>query len=118
VHQLISTVKCTVDKETTFAEIIRALFPMGSMTGAPKIAAMQLIEKYEHTQRGLFSGCVGYITPKGNFDFNVVIRSILYNKENKYISIQTGSAITIDADAESEYEECKLKAMAMINALK
>ncbi|QQR98451.1 MAG: anthranilate synthase component I family protein [Sphingobacteriales bacterium] len=118
VHQLISTVKCTVDKETTFAEIIRALFPMGSMTGAPKIAAMQLIEKYEHTQRGLFSGCVGYITPKGNFDFNVVIRSILYNKENKYICIQTGSAITIDADAESEYEECKLKAMAMINALK
>jgi para-aminobenzoate synthetase component 1 len=118
VHQLISTISCTLENNIKFIDIIQAMFPMGSMTGAPKIAALQLIEKYEMTRRGLFSGCVGYITPKGNFDFNVVIRSIFYNEKNKNISIQTGSAITIDADAEKEYDECLLKAEAMFNALK
>ncbi|MFN8296850.1 MAG: anthranilate synthase component I family protein [Chitinophagales bacterium] len=118
VHQMISTITCSIENNLTFSEIIKAVFPMGSMTGAPKIAAMQLIEKYEATKRGLFSGAVGYITPKGNFDFNVVIRSILYNSANKYVSIQAGSAITIDCDAEKEYEECLLKAKAMLEALK
>jgi para-aminobenzoate synthetase component 1 len=118
VHQMISTVTCNIEQNLSFSEIIKAVFPMGSMTGAPKIAAMQLIEQYEPTKRGLFSGAVGYITPKGNFDFNVVIRSILYNSTNKYISIQAGSAITIDCDAEKEYEECLLKARAMLEALK
>lgn len=118
VHQMISTISCKIENNLSFSEIIKAVFPMGSMTGAPKIAAMQLIEKYEATKRGLFSGAVGYITPKGNFDFNVVIRSILYNQQNKYISIQAGSAITIDCDAEKEYEECLLKAKAMLEALK
>ncbi len=117
VHQMISTITCNIPKNLMFSDIIKATFPMGSMTGAPKIAAMQLIEKYEHTKRGLFSGAVGYITPKGNFDFNVVIRSIFYNEQNKYVSIQTGSAITIDCDAEKEYEECLLKAKAMFEAL-
>ncbi len=117
VHQMISTVTCTIPQNLSFSEIIRAVFPMGSMTGAPKIAAMQLIEQYEPTKRGLFSGAVGYMTPKGNFDFNVVIRSILYNEQNQYISIQAGSAITIDCDAEREYEECLLKAKAMLEAL-
>ncbi len=117
VHQMISTITCNIPKNLAFSDIIKAIFPMGSMTGAPKIAAMQLIEQYEHTKRGLFSGAVGYITPKGNFDFNVVIRSILYNEQNKYVSIQTGSAITIDCDAEKEYEECLLKAKAMLEAL-
>jgi len=117
VHQMISTITCNIPKNIAFSDIIKAIFPMGSMTGAPKIAAMQLIEQYEHTKRGLFSGAVGYITPKGNFDFNVVIRSILYNEQNKYVSIQTGSAITIDCDAEKEYEECLLKAKAMLEAL-
>jgi para-aminobenzoate synthetase component 1 len=110
VHQMISTITCNIEQNLSFSEIIKAVFPMGSMTGAPKIAAMQLIEQYEPTKRGLFSGAVGYITPKGNFDFNVVIRSILYNSTNNYISIQAGSAITIDCDAEKEYEECLLKA--------
>ncbi len=117
VHQMISTITCNIPQNLTFSDIIRAVFPMGSMTGAPKIAAMRLIEQYESTKRGLFSGAVGYITPKGNFDFNVVIRSILYNSTNKYISIQAGSAITIDCDAEKEYEECLLKAKAMLEAL-
>jgi para-aminobenzoate synthetase component 1 len=118
VHQMISTITCNIEQNLSFSEIIKAVFPMGSMTGAPKIAAMELIEQYEPTKRGLFSGAVGYITPKGNFDFNVVIRSILYNSTNKYISIQAGSAITIDCDAEKEYEECLLKAKAMLEALK
>jgi para-aminobenzoate synthetase component 1 len=118
VHQMISTITCNIEQNLSFSEIIKAVFPMGSMTGAPKIAAMQLIEQYEPTKRGLFSGAVGYITPKGNFDFNVVIRSILYNEQNQYVSIQAGSAITIDCDAENEYEECLLKAKAMLEALK
>lgn len=118
VHQMISTISCKVKPDITFSDIMNAVFPMGSMTGAPKIAAMRLIEKYEMTKRGLYSGCVGYITPKGNFDFNVVIRSILYNEKDKYISIQAGSAITIDCDADKEYEECLLKARAMMEALK
>ncbi|MFN8282292.1 MAG: anthranilate synthase component I family protein [Chitinophagales bacterium] len=118
VHQMISTITCNIKQTLSFSEIIRAVFPMGSMTGAPKIAAMQLIEQYETTKRGLFSGAVGYITPKGNFDFNVVIRSIFYNQKNQYVSIQAGSAITIDCDAEKEYEECLLKAKAMFEALK
>ncbi len=118
VHQMISTISCKIENNLSFAEIMKAVFPMGSMTGAPKISAMQLIEQFESTKRGLFSGAVGYITPKGNFDFNVVIRSILYNAKNKYLSIQAGSAITIDCDAEKEYEECLLKAKAMREALK
>ncbi|MCC6514768.1 MAG: anthranilate synthase component I family protein, partial [Chitinophagales bacterium] len=117
VHQMISTISCRIDSSMSFATILEAVFPMGSMTGAPKLSAMQLIEKYEKTKRGLFSGAVGYITPKGNFDFNVVIRSILYNANLKYISVQAGSAITIDCDAEKEYEECLLKAKAMLEAL-
>lgn len=117
VHQMISTICCDIPAQLTFAEIIQAVFPMGSMTGAPKITALQLIEQYEPMKRGLYSGTVGYITPKGNFDFNVVIRSILYNEKNKYISVQAGSAITIDCDAQMEFEECLLKAKAMLLAL-
>ncbi len=117
VHQMISTISCTISDEQTFTEIIKATFPMGSMTGAPKIAAMQLIEELEPFKRGLYSGAIGYITPEGNFDFNVVIRSILYHKKNKYLSIYAGSAITAESDAESEYEECLLKAKAMLQIL-
>ena len=91
---------------------------MGSMTGAPKVAAMQIIEKYEVTKRGLYSGAVGYFTPIGDFDFNVVIRSILYNKTKKYLSYSVGGAITAKSDSEKEYEECLVKAIAMKKALK
>jgi para-aminobenzoate synthetase component 1 len=90
---------------------------MGSMTGAPKLRVMELIEQYEQTKRGLFSGAVGYITPEGDLDLNVVIRSILYNAENNYLSFQTGSAITFNSVPEKEWEECLLKAKALKTAL-
>lgn len=112
VHQLISTISCTL-KTQSFEKIIKATFPMGSMTGAPKISAMQIAEKYEAAKRGLYSGSVGYITPDNNFDFNVVIRSLQYNSENKYLSYMVGGAITAYSDAEKEYEECLLKASAI-----
>ena len=117
VHQMISTISCTIKEDVDFTEIIRNLFPMGSMTGAPKIRAMQLIEAFEDIKRGLFSGSVGYIAPNGDFDFNVVIRSIFYNAALKYVSIIAGSAITVNADAEKEYEECLLKLEALKKAL-
>ncbi len=117
VHHLISTVVSQVAEGHSPVDIIRTTFPMGSMTGAPKISAMQIIEKLEETKRGLYSGAVGYFTPDGNFDLNVVIRSILYNAENKYVSFSVGSAITSKATPEQEYEECLLKARAMRTVL-
>ena len=117
VHQMISTISGTLLNDISFSEIIKATFPMGSMTGAPKHRVMQLIDKYEKTKRGLFSGSVGYITPQRNFDFNVVIRSIFYNATNKYLNYFVGSGITIYANAESEYEECRLKSSAIEKVL-
>jgi para-aminobenzoate synthetase component 1 len=117
VHQMISTITSTVPHTTSPIEILRTTFPMGSMTGAPKISAMQIIEDLEETKRGLYSGAVGYFTPSGNFDFNVVIRSILYNSENQYLSFSVGSAITSEAIPEKEYQECLLKAKAMFEVL-
>lgn len=117
VHQLISTVSAQVKENINWVDILTATFPMGSMTGAPKIKAMQLIDQYEVTKRGLYSGAVGYITPEGNFDFNVVIRSLLYNAENQLLSFMVGSAITASSDAESEYEECLLKASALLKVI-
>jgi len=113
VHHLISTVVSQPEAGSRPVDVIRTTFPMGSMTGAPKISAMQIIEKLEETRRGLYSGTVGYFTPSGDFDFNVVIRSILYNAERKYVSFSVGSAITAKAGTEAEYEECLLKAKAM-----
>ncbi|MEM0543572.1 anthranilate synthase component I family protein [Flavobacterium sp. j3] len=117
VHQMISTVTSKVENSTSPIEIIRTTFPMGSMTGAPKISAMKIIEELEETKRGLYSGAVGYFTPVGDFDFNVVIRSILYNAQNQYLSFSVGSAITSEAIPEQEYEECLLKAKAMFEVL-
>ncbi|MBO9730427.1 MAG: anthranilate synthase component I family protein [Chitinophaga sp.] len=113
VHHMISTVTAQLPPQQPFTEVLRTAFPMGSMTGAPKIRVMQLIEQYEETRRGLYSGAVGYITPNGDFDFNVVIRSMLYNAANQYLSFQTGSAITFYSDPEKEWEEVLLKAAAM-----
>ena len=118
VHQMISTIVSEVENTTSPVEIIRTTFPMGSMTGAPKISAMQIIETLEETKRGLYSGAVGYFTPSGDFDFNVVIRSILYNAKNEYLSFSVGSAITAQALPEQEYEECLLKAKAMFEVLR
>ena len=103
--------------EFTAVDALQTTFPMGSMTGAPKISAMQIIEANEATKRGLYSGCIGYFTPQNDFDFNVVIRSILYNEANQYVSFSVGSAITNQAMPENEYEECLLKAKAMFEVL-
>ena len=113
VHQMISTVSCEMNDSVHFTDVIKATFPMGSMTGAPKIRAMELAEKYEITKRGLYSGAVGYITPEKDFDFNVVIRSVLYNEKSKYLSFMAGSAITARSEPEKEHKECLLKAKAM-----
>jgi para-aminobenzoate synthetase component I len=117
VHQMISTVIGTVRPEFDNADALRATFPMGSMTGAPKVRAMQLIENYERTRRGLYSGAIGYMTPKGDFDFNVLIRSLLYNQNNRYLSFQVGGAIVADSDAEKEYEECLVKIQGILRTL-
>ena len=117
VHQMISTIIGQLKTGLTWVDCIKSSFPMGSMTGAPKKKVMELIEQYEQTKRGLFSGAIGYVDPNGNFDFNVVIRSLLYNEEGRYLSFQTGSAITFYSNAEMEYEECLLKAQAINSIL-
>jgi para-aminobenzoate synthetase component 1 len=117
VHQMISTVTSKIDSQYSAVDVLKTTFPMGSMTGAPKYAAMKIIEELEETKRGLYSGAVGYFSPDGDFDFNVVIRSILYNQENKYVSFSVGSAITSLSVPEKEYEECLLKAKAMHEVL-
>jgi len=113
VHQLISTVKGTLQKDVQAARAIQQAFPMGSMTGAPKMIVMQLIEQYERSRRGIYSGTVGYVTPGGDFDFNVVIRSLVYNTRSGYLSYHAGGAITYDSVPEKEWDEVMLKARAM-----
>lgn len=117
VHQMVSTVVSEVEASVHPVDIIKSTFPMGSMTGAPKISAMQIIENLEETKRGLYSGAIGYFTPLGDFDFNVVIRSILYNDTNKYVSYSVGGAITSKSNPLNEYEECLVKAKAMRTVL-
>ena len=117
VHQMISTVKGTLKSGIEFQDIVRASFPMGSMTGAPKRRVMELIEQYEKTKRGIFSGALGYINPAKDLDFNVVIRSILYNARDQYLSFLTGSGITFYSDPEKEYDECQWKASAIKKVL-
>ncbi|CAN5228284.1 anthranilate synthase component I family protein [soil metagenome] len=117
VHQMISTITACVENGIPPVEVLRSTFPMGSMTGAPKISAMKIIEALEETKRGLYSGAVGYFDPEGDFDFNVVIRSILYNSSGNYVSFSVGGAITARSVPEKEYEECMLKAEAMRLAL-
>ena len=117
VYQMISTISCEIDPKIHIIDAIKNTFPMGSMTGAPKIKAMELIEQYELSKRGMYSGAFGYISPDGDFDFNVIIRSICYDAMKKYLSFQVGGAITYASDAEKEYDECLLKASAIINTL-
>lgn len=113
VHQLISTISGKLKKDIPFTDAIRTSFPMGSMTGAPKIKVMQLIDQYETSRRELFSGTIGYISPAGDFDFNVIIRSLFYNASSQYLSYHTGGAITYDSDPQKEWEEMRLKAWAL-----
>lgn len=118
VHQMISTISCEMDEKHHFTDVIKKAFPMGSMTGAPKIMATNLIEQFEHTKRGIYSGSVGYITPSGDFDFNVVIRSLQYNAKNQYLSYMVGGAITHNSIPEEEYMECEVKADAIMKVLR
>ncbi|SFD04132.1 aminodeoxychorismate synthase component I [Algibacter pectinivorans] len=117
VHHMISTITSQVDPSTHPVDIIKSTFPMGSMTGAPKLSAMKIIETLEDSKRGIYSGAIGYFTPTGDFDFNVVIRSILYNKTKKNVSYSVGGAITAKSDPLKEYEECLIKAKAMRDVL-
>ena len=109
VHQMISTVSCIARDSISFTDVIKATFPMGSMTGAPKLRAMEIIDELEDFSRGIYSGSIGYITPDGDFDFNVVIRSMVYNSQKKYLSCAVGGAITLDSDPEQEFQECQTK---------
>jgi para-aminobenzoate synthetase component 1 len=117
VHQMISTISGEQKENVTFSQLLEATFPMGSMTGAPKLRVMQLIDEYEPSARGIFSGSVGYKAPNGDFDFNVVIRSIMYNEAKGHLSYQVGSGITFYSDAEKEWDECLLKAEAIRTVL-
>lgn len=117
VHQMVSTVVCELRDGVSAVDAVKNTFPMGSMTGAPKISAMQLMEQYERSKRGVYSGAIGYFSPDGDFDFNVVIRTLLYNSTKKYLSFHVGSAITYHANPEQEYEECLLKAKAILEVL-
>ncbi|MHC8949550.1 anthranilate synthase component I family protein [Sphingobacterium hungaricum] len=114
VHQLVSTITCQLNPEITATQAIKNTFPAGSMTGAPKISAMELCEKYENSKRGIYSGAVGYFAPDGDFDFNVIIRSLVYNQRTGYLSFHTGGAITNASEVEKEYEECLVKAEAIL----
>jgi len=114
---LISTVVAEIKDDYSSIDVIKSTFPMGSMTGAPKISAMKLIDRLEDSKRGLYSGAIGYFTPSMDFDFNVVIRSILYNASKSYISFSVGSAITSKSNPEAEYEECLVKAQALKESL-
>ncbi len=117
VHHLISTITSEINLKSHPLDVIKHSFPMGSMTGAPKIKSMELIEKYESVKRGLYSGSIGYFTPTLDFDFNVVIRSLLYNKKSNYLSFIVGGAITIESDPNKEHEECLIKGKSILNIL-
>jgi para-aminobenzoate synthetase component 1 len=117
VWQMISTISSKLKNESDAISAIKAAFPPGSMTGAPKIRSMELIDNFESSARGTFSGTLGYFSPDGNFDFNVLIRSLFYNEEHEKISFQTGGAIVYDSDPDKEFDECMLKAKAMLLAL-
>lgn len=118
VHHLISTIVAEVKEDKDFNDILRATFPMASMTGAPKISAMKISEELEDFKRGIYSGSIGYLDNKGDFDLNVVIRSIIYDQQTSHLSIPVGGAITAKSEAEQEYDECLVKAEAMFQALK
>ncbi len=117
VHQMVSTVTCKLKKEVSINNIIDATFPMASMTGAPKISAMKLSDEFEFYNRGPYSGCLGIIDKKSNFELSVLIRSIFYDEKKKYVSFSVGSAITAMCNASDEYDECLLKAKAMMQVL-
>jgi para-aminobenzoate synthetase component 1 len=106
---MISTISCELEEGVGMTDLLKATFPMGSMTGAPKIRAIELIDESENFRRGFYSGSIGYFGPNNDFDFNVVIRSMIYNSKKQVLSCAVGSAITINSDPIKEFEECQIK---------
>ena len=117
VHQLVTTVSAQLKEGLDPVQALKMTFPMGSMTGVPKIRALQPMEDFEAHKRGLYSGTIGYFTPEGDFDFNVVIRTLLYNEKDQYLSLSVGGALTSTANAQDEYQECLLKAESLRTVL-
>ncbi|MHB8403469.1 MAG: chorismate-binding protein [Bacteroidia bacterium] len=117
VHQMVSTISCKLKENISFEDIIKATFPPASMTGAPKLKAVELIKKYELSPRGIYSGALGVVEDNGDFDLCVVIRTLIYNERLKRISFHVGSAITTQCNPEEEWAECLLKAETLFKAL-
>ena len=117
IHQMVSTIEAQIENDMFFSTILKSTFPMGSMTGAPKIKTMKIIDELEETSRGIYSGAIGYIDPNKNFDFNVVIRTIIYDDKLSKISVNVGSGITFKSDPKDEYEECLTKIDALKKSL-
>jgi para-aminobenzoate synthetase component 1 len=115
VHQLVSTIVGTLNREQTAVDCMRACFPGGSITGTPKIRAMEIIEELEPTRRNIYTGCIGYFGFDGSADFNIVIRTIL-KKDNRLL-IGVGGGITWESDPKSEYFETLDKAKALFSAI-
>jgi para-aminobenzoate synthetase component 1 len=117
IFQMVSTVEGQVSESADFLDLMNACFPMGSMTGAPKLEVIKTMNAYEDQSRGLYSGTIGYIDPDGDLDSSVIIRSLIGDKQQKRMAINVGGAITYDSDPDKEYEECMLKAQKMIEVL-
>ena len=117
VHQLVSTVKARLRPDRTPWDAVCAAFPMASMTGAPKPAAMRIIHGMEDAPRGLYSGSLGFRAPDGRLELNVVIRTITYEEDPGRVSLFTGGAITAQSDPEAEWAECEVKARSVLDAL-
>ncbi|MBK8500511.1 MAG: anthranilate synthase component I family protein [Flavobacteriales bacterium] len=117
VHQLVSTVSALLADGATPFDAVRAAFPPASMTGAPKRSAMRLIDAMEDAARGLYSGALGFFAPDGTADLNVVIRTVLFDASNGRLTLTTGSALTALCDPATEWEECRIKALSIINGL-
>jgi para-aminobenzoate synthetase component 1 len=116
VHHLVSEIEGDLQAGYDLIDLIRATFPGGSITGAPKIRAMQIIEELEPTQRSVYTGAIGYLGFNGDADFNIAIRTFIM--KGKKVYFQVGSGVVADSDAEEEYEETMHKARALIDALK
>ena len=117
VHQMISTVSCQLQPDTTAEDVLRATFPMGSMTGAPKLSAMDLIASLEGHGRGVYSGTIGYVDAQGDWDLNVVIRSLMHRADTGRVDATVGGALTLLAQGDDEYNECLLKVAALKSCL-
>ena len=116
VFQLVANVEGELEDKYGFNEVFQAMFPGGSITGAPKKRAMEIIDKVENGARGIYTGCIGYVSFDRSCDLNIVIRTAVY-KDNKYY-IGVGGGITCESDPEFEYEETEQKAKAILEAIR